>query len=147
LIQATIFGPSHLIPAVGSKTPPLFTYEVQIAWTLATLRIEAGVRGTSPSCEPSNAVRYTNGLNVEPGWRRALTARPDQFVQALTENLFTYALGRSTDYRDMPAVRKIVHSAEADKYRFESIVMGVISSDAFRKREASSTNPSQSAAK
>ena len=79
--------------------------------------------------------------------RKALTARPDQFVQALTENLFTYAIGRSVEYRDMPAVRKIVHGAEADKYRFESIVMGVISSDAFRKREAPSTNPSQTAAK
>jgi hypothetical protein len=70
--------------------------------------------------------------------RRALVARPDQFVQALTENLLTYALGRSIDYRDMPAVRKIVRGAEAGGYRFESIVMGIISSDAFRKREAPS---------
>ena len=68
--------------------------------------------------------------------RKALTARPDQFVQALTENLLTYALGRSTDYRDMPAVRKIVRSALADNYRFDSIVLGIVSSDAFRKREA-----------
>ena len=68
--------------------------------------------------------------------RRALAARPDQFVQALTENLLTYALGRSIDYRDMPAVRKIVRGAQADDYRFESIVLGIISSDAFRKREA-----------
>jgi mono/diheme cytochrome c family protein len=68
--------------------------------------------------------------------RKALTARPDQFVQALTENLMTYALGRSVDYHDMPVVRKIVKGAEADKYRFESIVLGVISSDAFRKRDA-----------
>ena len=68
--------------------------------------------------------------------RRALAARPDQFVQALTENLLTYALGRSIDYRDMPVVRKIVRGAQADDYRFESIVLGIISSDAFRKREA-----------
>jgi hypothetical protein len=68
--------------------------------------------------------------------RKALVARPDQFVQALTENLLTYALGRSIDYRDMPAVRKIVRGAEAGGYRFESIVLGVINSDAFRKREA-----------
>ena len=68
--------------------------------------------------------------------RRALVARPDRFVQAFTENLLTYALGRTIDYRDMPTVRKIVHGAEADNYRFESIVMGIISTDAFRKREA-----------
>jgi Protein of unknown function (DUF1588)/Protein of unknown function (DUF1592)/Protein of unknown function (DUF1585) len=68
--------------------------------------------------------------------RRALVTRPDQFVQALTENLLTYALGRSIDYRDMPAVRKIVRGAAADDYRFESVVLGIIASDAFRKREA-----------
>ena len=69
--------------------------------------------------------------------RRALVDRPDhQFVQAFTENLLTYALGRSLDYRDMPTVRRIVRQAAADDYRFKSIVLGVISSDAFRKREA-----------
>jgi hypothetical protein len=69
--------------------------------------------------------------------RRALVDRPDhQFVQALTENLMTYALGRSLDYRDMPTVRRIVRNAAADKFRFKSIVLGVVSSDAFRKKEA-----------
>jgi hypothetical protein len=68
--------------------------------------------------------------------RRALVERPDhQFVQALTENLLTYGLGRSLDHRDMPTVRRIVREAAADKYRFKSIVLGVVSSDAFRKRE------------
>ena len=50
--------------------------------------------------------------------RRALVARPDQFVQAFTENLLTYALGRSVDYRDMPAVRKIVRGAEGGRLPF-----------------------------
>jgi hypothetical protein len=69
--------------------------------------------------------------------RKALVDRPDhQFVQAFTENLMTYALGRSLDYHDMPTVRRIVRQAAADNYRFKSIVLGVISSDAFRKREA-----------
>jgi mono/diheme cytochrome c family protein len=68
--------------------------------------------------------------------RRALVAKPDQFVQALTENLLSYALGRSVDYRDMPAIRNIVRGAKGDDYRFESVVLGILSSDAFRKREA-----------
>jgi len=69
--------------------------------------------------------------------RRALVDRPDQqFVQALTENVMTYALGRSIEYRDMPTARRIVRQAAADNYRFKSIVLGVVSSDAFRKREA-----------
>jgi hypothetical protein len=67
--------------------------------------------------------------------RAALTGHPDQFVEALTENLLTFALGRSIDYRDMPTVRAIVRRAKDDDYRFESLVLGVISSDAFQKRE------------
>jgi hypothetical protein len=68
--------------------------------------------------------------------REALVNRPDhQFVQALTENLMTYALGRSLDYRDMPVIRRIVRQAGVDNYRFKSIVLGVVSSDAFRKKE------------
>ena len=35
----------------------------------------------------------------------------------------------------MPTVRRIVRQAGADDYRFKSIVLGVVSSDAFRKRE------------
>jgi uncharacterized protein DUF1588/uncharacterized protein DUF1592/uncharacterized protein DUF1585 len=76
-------------------------------------------------------------INGPDDLRRALVERPDhQFVHALTENLMTYALGRSLDYRDMPTVRRIVKKAAADDYRFKSIVLGVVSSDAFRKREA-----------
>jgi mono/diheme cytochrome c family protein len=75
-----------------------------------------------------------NGLD---DLRQALVSRPDhQFAQALTENLMTYALGRSLDYRDMPTVRRIVRQAAADNYTFKSIVLGVISSDAFRKKDA-----------
>jgi mono/diheme cytochrome c family protein len=77
-------------------------------------------------------------INGPDDLRRALAGRPDhQFVQSLTENLLTYALGRSLDYRDMPTVRRIVRQAAADDYHFKSIVLGVISSDAFRKREGS----------
>jgi hypothetical protein len=74
--------------------------------------------------------------------RRALVDRPDhQFVVAFTENLLTYALGRSLDYRDMPTVRRIVKGAAADQYRFKSIVLGVINTDAFRKRDADPDHP------
>ncbi len=68
--------------------------------------------------------------------RKALVARPEQFVQAFTENLMTFALGRTLDYRDMPTVRAIVRDAADDDYRFESIVLGIVSSKAFQEREA-----------
>ena len=73
---------------------------------------------------------------------RALVGRPDhQFVQALTENLLTYALGRSLDYHDMPTVRRITRQAAAKNYTFESIVLGVVNSDAFRKRAPAAPLP------
>ena len=64
--------------------------------------------------------------------REALVERPDQFVQTFTEKLMTYSLGRSVEYHDMPAVRKIVQAAAKNNYRFSSIVMGVINSDQFK---------------
>ena len=73
-------------------------------------------------------------VNSPADLRVALTRRPEQFVQTLTERLMTYALGRTVDYYDMPAVRKIVREAARDQYRFSSIVMGIVRSDAFRMR-------------
>jgi hypothetical protein len=35
----------------------------------------------------------------------------------------------------MPTVRAIVRDAAKDDYRFESLVLGIVSSDQFRKRE------------
>jgi mono/diheme cytochrome c family protein len=87
-------------------------------------------------------------INGAEDLRRALVDRPDhQFVQTLTENLMTYALGRSLDYHDMPTVRRIVRRSAADDYRFTSIVLGVISSDAFRKKEADTSQVASASAR
>jgi len=68
----------------------------------------------------------------------ALLARPDQFVQALTEKLMVFALGRGLRAQDMPAVRGIVRQAANEDYRFEAIIRGIVRSQAFRSRELSS---------
>ncbi len=62
--------------------------------------------------------------------------RPEQFVQTFTEKLMTYALGRSVEYYDMPAIRAIVRDAGRDNYRFSSIVMGVVKSAPFQMRKS-----------
>ncbi len=67
--------------------------------------------------------------------RRALAAHPERFVQTLTEQLMTYALGRPLEYRDMPVVRGIVRNAALENYSFASIVSQIVASDAFRRRE------------
>jgi hypothetical protein len=68
--------------------------------------------------------------------RNALLRRPDQFVQTVTEKLMTYGLGRSVEYYDMPAVRRIVRDAARDNYRFSSIVMGIVKSAPFQMRKS-----------
>src|SRR5690606_13261400 len=69
--------------------------------------------------------------------RAALLERPDQLVQALTQRLLMYALGRELEHFDMPQVREIVRAAEADDYRFSAIVAGIVRSDAFRMQAPS----------
>jgi Protein of unknown function (DUF1592)/Protein of unknown function (DUF1588)/Protein of unknown function (DUF1585)/Protein of unknown function (DUF1587)/Protein of unknown function (DUF1595) len=75
-------------------------------------------------------------LNGPDDLRNALLRKPDQFVQNLTEKLMTYALGRTLDYKDMPGVRAIVRSAASDDYRFESLVMGIVTSPTFQMGRA-----------
>ncbi len=78
----------------------------------------------------------------------ALLARPDQFVQALTEKLMVFALGRAIRYQDMPTIRAIVRQAAGEDYRFEAIAKGIVRSDAFRMKllpVASPAKPVQTA--
>jgi len=64
--------------------------------------------------------------------RKALLAKPNQFVETLTEKLMTFALGRSIDYNDMPAVRKVVREAARDNYRFSTLLTAIAESEPFR---------------
>jgi hypothetical protein len=66
--------------------------------------------------------------------RKALLRRPEQFVQTMTEKLLTYALGRSVEYYDMPAVRQIVREAARENYRFSSLVTAIVKSAPFQMR-------------
>jgi mono/diheme cytochrome c family protein len=66
--------------------------------------------------------------------RRALLREPQTFVRTTTEKLMTYALGRGLTATDMPAVRSIVRSSEADGYRFSSVVLGIVKSVPFEMR-------------
>jgi hypothetical protein len=66
------------------------------------------------------------------GLRDSLVRRSDQFVRVVTEKMLTYALGRGLEYQDMPMVRSIVHDAGAGKYKFTSIMMGIVKSAPFQ---------------
>jgi cytochrome c5 len=64
--------------------------------------------------------------------RNALMGRSDQFVRVVTEKLLTYGLGRGVEYQDMPLVRSIVRDSASTKYKFSSLVLGVVKSPAFQ---------------
>jgi hypothetical protein len=71
-------------------------------------------------------------VNGPADLRAALLARPEQFVQTLTEKLTIYALGRSIESYDMPSIRAIVRDSRAANYKFSSIVLGIVNAPAFR---------------
>lgn len=66
--------------------------------------------------------------------RTQLVDRPAIFAEALTEKLMMYAVNRELEYFDMPQIRAIVRGAAKDNYKFSSIVLGIVNSDAFRKQ-------------
>jgi hypothetical protein len=66
--------------------------------------------------------------------RNALLSRREMFVSTATQKLLTYALGRTVQYYDLPAVRSIVRKAAQNDYKFSSLVLGVVQSDPFQKK-------------
>jgi hypothetical protein len=63
-----------------------------------------------------------------------LVERPATFAEAFTEKLMMYAVNRELEYFDMPQVRAVVRGAAKDNYKFSSIVLGIVNTDAFRKQ-------------
>lgn len=71
------------------------------------------------------------------GLREILMARKDRFVEAFTERLMTYALGRGVEEYDEPAIRKVTREAAAGGDRWSAIILGIVRSTPFRMRRAS----------
>jgi len=84
---------------------------------------------------PSGQLVDGTKLNGVADLRNALVKYSPQFVRVVTEKLMIYALGRGTEYYDMPLVRSIVHSADKDKDRFSSLVIGVVKSQPFQMNQ------------
>jgi hypothetical protein len=78
--------------------------------------------------------RFTGVAGLEEG----LLQRPEIFAGTLAEKLLTFALGRGVEPYDAPAIRKIVREAQAENYRFSSIIVGITRSTPFTMRKADS---------
>ncbi len=82
-----------------------------------------------------------NGVN---DLRNHMVSHAAQFMETFTANLMSYGLGRGLDYSDMPTVRAIVRDTAKDHYRFSSIVLGIVNSQAFREDEIPLQAPGES---
>ena len=78
--------------------------------------------------------------------RSSLVRYSPQFVRVVTEKLLIYALGRGVEYEDMPLVRSIVRESAASRYRFSTLVMGIVKSAPFQMNMKAS-EPVQRAAR
>ena len=79
-------------------------------------------------------------FNGPGGLRDILVAKKEMFVEAFTERLMTYALGRGLEEYDAPIVRKIVRDASADDQRWSSLILGIVESNPFQMRRVSYAN-------
>jgi Protein of unknown function (DUF1592)/Protein of unknown function (DUF1588)/Protein of unknown function (DUF1587)/Protein of unknown function (DUF1585)/Protein of unknown function (DUF1595)/Planctomycete cytochrome C len=66
--------------------------------------------------------------------RKALLARPEAFVGAMTDKLLMYGVGRETKYYDMPVVRSIMLESARNRYRFSDLVLGIVKSAPFQMK-------------
>ena len=79
---------------------------------------------------------FADGTTIDgiEGLRKFLLTHREDFVKTFTEKLLTYALGRTIEYYDHPAIRKIVRGAEDAEYRWSSIILGIVESTPFQMR-------------
>ena len=88
--------------------------------------------------DPSGVLPDGRAFDGVAEMRDTLARDPRQFVTTVTEKLMTYALGRGLEHTDMPTLRRIVREAAADDYRFQSVVLGIVTSDPFLMRRSQS---------
>ncbi|MEK6235034.1 MAG: DUF1588 domain-containing protein, partial [Planctomycetales bacterium] len=77
------------------------------------------------------------------GLKDALLDHPEWFTRAFSEHLLSYALGRGLQISDGPAIDRVVRNALADRGRFSTIVLQIISSHPFRHKTRPASIPNK----
>ncbi len=82
------------------------------------------------------AVQLVDGTKFTgiEGLKGVLLKDPDRFVNAVTEKLMMYALGRNVQYYDAPSIRAIVRDSKKENYTFASLIEGIVKSRPFQMR-------------
>jgi hypothetical protein len=108
-----------------------------LGFALENFDVIGGWRTIDEAGKPVDAAGTTpSGKNIQGlvGLRALLLEDPEQFPRTVTEKLMAYALGRRVEYYDRPAIRRIVHDAGAQNYKWSSIIVGIVKSPGFLMR-------------
>jgi len=108
-----------------------------LGFALENFDVIGGWRTIDEAGRPVDATGETlAGAKIDGlrGLRSLLLEQPEQFPRTVTDKLMAYALGRRVEYYDRPAIRKIVHDAAAQNYRWSSLIIGIIKSPSFVMR-------------
>jgi hypothetical protein len=95
---------------------------------------------------PINTAFTLRGASVDgpKTFREALLRQGDEFARTVTEKLLTYALGRGLNYRDAATVRHLMRDGgSGDKYRWSSLILGIVASAPFQQRIVRDDEPLQ----
>jgi uncharacterized protein DUF1585 len=95
-------------------------------------------RDTSEGVKVDSSGVFPDGtkFNGPVELRKIITRDPERFAHTVTDKMMIYALGRGTEYYDGPAIRRITRDAAKTDYRWSSIILGIVKSDAFQMRGA-----------
>jgi hypothetical protein len=98
-------------------------------------------RTSSDGAPVDPSASFPDGTRFEgvAGLRTLLASHQEDFVRTLSGKLLAYGIGRGLDYRDMPAVRGIVHGAAPAGYSWSSLITGIVRSTSFSMAVASGT--------
>jgi mono/diheme cytochrome c family protein len=75
------------------------------------------------------------------GLRRLLANHQEDFARTFTQKLLAYALGRSVEAADVPAIRQITKQSASGGYRWSSLIMGIVKSTPFTMSTTRTPDP------
>ena len=97
-------------------------------------------RQTSGGIPVDASAVFADGTLIDgvAGLRAFIVKHQASYIHTLVSKMLAYALGRQLDYRDQPAIRRVVRDAAASGHRWSAIVRGIVSSTPFQMRRTAS---------
>lgn len=91
--------------------------------------------------DASGSLSSGQKFNTLDEFRGVLKSKQADFRRGMVQHLLVYALGRGLEYYDKLTVDDIGTAAAAQDNRFSSVVLAIVESDAFQKRQAREKSP------